>query len=108
MSSWLIHGPWVYHSSNNYYLRQTFSAGRGRSVAQIGRDSRPISDYAAMAAQLCRPSRSLQGNAVPPQPIVHCPDIASELRRDIFGTNVLLEVQVLKAPLGEDVTVSGS
>src|SRR2546422_4108134 len=57
---------------------------------------------------LCRSSRSLQWNAVPSQPIVHRPDVASERRRDIFGTNVLLEVQVPKAPLGEDVTVFDS
>src|SRR3989442_6977143 len=57
---------------------------------------------------LCRSSRSLQGNAVPAQPVVHSPDIASERRRDIFGTSVLLEVQVPKAPLGEDVTVFDS
>src|SRR2546422_10243775 len=57
---------------------------------------------------LCRSSRSLQWNAVPPQPVVHRPDVASELRRDIFGTSVLLEVQVPKALLGEDVTVFDS
>src|SRR5947208_7933252 len=57
---------------------------------------------------LCRSSRSLQWNAVPPQPIVHSPDVASEPRRDIFGTSVLLEIQVPKAPLGEDVTVFDS
>src|SRR3989442_1354948 len=59
-------------------------------------------------ARLCSSSRSLQRNAAPPQPIVHRPDIASELRRDIFGTSALLEVQMLKAPLGEDVTVFDS
>ncbi len=53
-------------------------------------------------------SRSLQGNAVPPQPIVHRPDVASERRRDIFGTSVLLEIQVPKASLGEEVTVLDS
>src|SRR5436309_7213616 len=58
--------------------------------------------------RLSRPSRSLQWNAVPPQPVVHRPDVASELRRDSFGTSVLLEVQVPKAPLGEDVTVFDS
>src|SRR2546428_5553406 len=58
--------------------------------------------------RLCRSSRSLQGNAVSPQPIVHRPDVASERRRDIFGASVLLEVQVPKAPLGEDVTVFDS
>lgn len=52
--------------------------------------------------------RSLQGNAVPPQPVVHRPDVASEHRRHIFGASVLLEVQVPKAPLGEDVTVFDS
>src|SRR5213596_3531040 len=57
---------------------------------------------------LCRSSRSLQGNAVPPQPVVHRPDVAPELGRDIFNRNVLLEVQVPKAPLGEDVSVSDS
>src|SRR2546425_13350265 len=58
--------------------------------------------------RLRKSPRSLQRNAVPPQPDVHRPDIASELRRDIFGANTLLEVQVLKAPPGEDVTVLGS
>src|SRR2546426_11792418 len=58
--------------------------------------------------RLSRPSRSLQGNAVPPQPIVHRPDVASERRRNVSGTSVLLEVQVAKAPLAEDVTVFGS
>src|SRR2546426_3275269 len=58
--------------------------------------------------RLSRPSRSLQGNAVPPQPIVHRPDVASEHRRNVSGTSVLLEVQVAKAPLGEDVTVFDS
>src|SRR2546422_9582961 len=58
--------------------------------------------------RLCRSSRSLQRNAVPPQPVVHSPDVASELRCDIFGTSVLLEVTVPKAPLGEDVTVFDS
>src|SRR2546427_10200340 len=58
--------------------------------------------------RLSRPSRSLQWNAVPPQPVVHRPDVASERRRDIFGTSVLLEVQVPKAPLGEDATVLDS
>src|SRR5437867_7446307 len=57
---------------------------------------------------LCRSSLSLQWNAVPPQPIVHCPYVASERRRNIFGTGVLLEVTVPKAPLGEDVTVFDS
>src|SRR6266852_6504331 len=57
---------------------------------------------------LCRSSLSLQWNAVPPQPIVHCPYVASECRRNIFGTGVLLEVAVARAPLGEDVTVFDS
>src|SRR2546427_10705305 len=57
---------------------------------------------------LFRSSRSLQWNAVPPQPVVHRSDVASEPRRDIFGTSVLLEEQVPKAPLGEDVTVFDS
>src|SRR5947209_15974652 len=58
--------------------------------------------------RLSSPSRSLQWNAVPPQPVVHRPDVASEPRRNVSGTSVLLEEQVPKAPLGEDVTVFDS
>src|SRR5437667_2123030 len=69
---------------------------------RLGRGGGSITLTLPARGRLLRSSRSLQGNAVPPQPVVHRPDIASELRRDVSGTSVLLEVQVLKAPLGED------
>src|SRR2546428_9593975 len=76
-------------------------------ITRKGRGPAPL-PVAYLYGSVMYMSRSLQGNAVPPQPIVHRPDVASERRRDISGTSVLLKVQVPKAPLGEDVTVFDS
>ena len=92
-------------------LQQSFCLGRLFVRAwslRLGKGDGSITLTLPAGGRLLRSSRSLQGNVVPPQPVVHRPDIASELGRDVLSTAVSLHVQIAEQLLGEDVTVSDS